>query len=98
MTVSEELRDDVTTVYADTVQINASAATIMMEFGINRSWLDGATPASVVRILTSPIHFKLMTRIMPEILRRYEADFGEIPDVPITIEEAQIPPAERHRG
>lgn len=65
-------------VYSDGVTINVSHSTITIMFMLSEPWQEPPVNRTVARIQMSPIQFKLLNRVMPQLLSEYEAHFGEI--------------------
>lgn len=45
---------------------------------VSEPWEDPPGNRTVARIQMSPIQFKLLNRVMPQLLAEYESHFGEI--------------------
>lgn len=67
------------TIYSDAVRVSVSPATVTFVFSRAESWMTPAIERDLVRVQMSPTHFKIMMRVLPDILSQYEANFGEIP-------------------
>jgi len=76
MQINIEVPPDLDAIYANFVLITHSASEIILDFACV---LPNTPKAKVhARIITTPMHAKLLLRALSENLSRYEAQFGEI--------------------
>ena len=76
MRVNIEVPPDLDAVYANFALITHSASEIIIDFA---RVLPNTPRAKVyARIITTPLHAKLLLRALSESLEKYEAQFGEI--------------------
>ncbi len=71
--------ESVPTIYTDAVKLNVSPSTVTFIFSRTEGWLTPVTERELVRVQMSPTQFKILLRVLPDILSQYEASFGEIP-------------------
>ena len=76
MQVNVELPPDLDAIYANFALITHSASEIIIDFA---RVLPNTPKAKVyARIITTPLHAKLLLRALTENLKKYEAQFGEV--------------------
>ena len=76
MQVNIEVPPDLEAIYANFALITHSASEIILDFA---TVLPNTPRAKVhARIVTTPMHAKLLLRALNENLEKYEAQFGEI--------------------
>lgn len=87
MKVNIEVPPDLDATYANFAMITHSASEIIIDFA---RVLPNAPKSKVhARIVTTPLHAKLLLRALQENLDKYEAQFGEIKTPPGGDELAQ---------
>ncbi len=76
MQVNVEVPSDLDAVYSNLALITHSASEIIIDFA---RVLPNTPRAKVyARVITTPLHAKLLLRALEENLEKYEAQFGEI--------------------
>lgn len=76
MQVNVEIPPDLDAVYSNLALITHSASEVIIDFA---SLMPNSPKAKVnARIVTTPLHAKLLLRALNENLEKYEAQFGEI--------------------
>lgn len=65
-------------VYSDEIRVNVSTATITFLFGQSDPWTSSPVARPVAQVQMSPVQFKLLSRLLPQLLTEYERNFGEI--------------------
>lgn len=76
MKIGVEVPQDLDAVYSNFVIISHSPSEIVMDFAV---LLPNSPRARVrARVLTTPLHAKLLLRALQEHIGRYEAQYGEV--------------------
>lgn len=65
-------------VYSDEIRVNVSTATITFLFSQSDPWAPSPVARPVVQVQMSPVQFKLLSKLLPELLNEYESNFGEV--------------------
>lgn len=65
-------------VYSDEIRVNVSTATITFLFSQADPWAPSPVARPVVQVQMSSVQFKLLAKLLPELLNEYESNFGEI--------------------
>ena len=76
MQVNVEVPPDLDATYSNLAVITHSASEIIIDFA--RTMPNTPKAKVYARIITTPLHAKLLLRALNENLERYEAQFGEI--------------------
>ena len=80
-------------VYSNSVAARAGVFDVVLDFGFQPG--DGSEPLELgVRVVMSWEHIGAMTRILANLVERYEHDFGSLPD----IEKARIKEPQEAEG
>jgi hypothetical protein len=74
---TEEIKH-VPSVYADGIRVNVSTATITFLFTQSDPWAPSPGARPVAQVQMSPVQFKMLSKLLPELLAEYERSFGEI--------------------
>ena len=76
MQINVEVPPDLDAIYSNLAVITHSASEIIIDFACT---LPNTPKAKVhARIITTPLHAKLLLRALSENLEKYEAQFGEV--------------------
>lgn len=65
-------------VYSDQIRVNVSTATITFLFSQSDPWASSPVTHPVAQVQMSPVQFKLLSKLLPDLLAEYERNFGEI--------------------
>lgn len=75
-----ETPQDIPNFYVDSVRVNMSSWTLLLEFGLHDMPFDSEVSSSspLVRLRMSPQHAKALAFIMIKTVENYESEHGEI--------------------
>jgi hypothetical protein len=76
MQINVEVPPDLDAIYSNLAVITHSASEIIIDFA--RALPNMSNAKVYARIVTTPLHAKLLSRALSENLDKYEAQFGEI--------------------